>query len=202
MAGKIQLRLYEELNDFLPSDKRKIQFSYPLDNIRTAKELLCRLEVPEKDVELVLVNGTSVDLSCPLRDGDFVSVYPVFESLDVKPLLRVRGRPLRNIRFITGPKLLRLTGYLGLLGFDTLHAQSLTLEAAVRLMDEERRILLTKDPSLLKFPELSRIYLVQADRPKDQLYEVLSRFDLFDVAHFSGSQPMLNRILRSRTNPK
>jgi len=202
MAGKIQLRLYEELNEFLPPDKRKLRFACPIDKIRTVRELLKSLEVPEKDVELVLVNGTSVDLSCLLQDGDFVSVYPVFESLDVRPLLRVRGQPLRNIRIITGAKLLRLTGYLRLLGFDTIHSRSLTLERAVRQMAEDRRILLTRDPSLLEFPELSRIYLVQAARPKHQLLEVLSRFDLFDVVHFAGSQPMLNRILRSRTNPQ
>jgi len=128
MAGKIQLRLYEELNDFIPSDKRKLRFAYPIDKIRTVKELLDSLEVPDKDVELVLVNGTSEDLSCLLRDGDFVSVYPVFESLDVQPILRVRGQPLRSIRFVTGAKLLRLTGYLRLLGFETLHSRSLILE--------------------------------------------------------------------------
>jgi len=70
------------------------------------------------------------------------------------------------------------------------------------LIEEERRILLTRDPSWLKFPELSRIYLVQAASPKQQLLEVLSRFDLFDVVHFAGSQPILNRILRPGTIPQ
>ncbi|MBN1569100.1 MAG: twitching motility protein PilT [Acidobacteria bacterium] len=202
MAGEIHLRLYEELNDFLPACKKKVRFSCPLDSIRTVKELLKSLGAPEKDVELVLVNGVSVDLSCLLQDGDYVSIYPVFESLDIRPLLRVRRWPLRRIRFITGAGLLRLTGYLRLLGFETCHARSLSLDTAVRLTDEKRRILLTRDSSLLKYPELSRIYLVQAARPKDQLLEVLSRFDLFDAVYFSGSQPMLNRILKPRAVSK
>ncbi len=202
MAGKIQLRLYEELNDFLPIEKRKLRFAFPIEDVPTVKELLKRLGVPAKDVELVLVNGASVDSSCPLREGDFVSLYPVFESLDVRSLVRIREKSLREIRFLTGAGLLRLTGYLGRLGFESLYAESLTVEEAVRLTEVERKILLTRNSSLLKFPELSRIYLVRAIRPKAQLLEVLSRFDLFDVIHFSGLQPMLDRILKPKDSSK
>jgi uncharacterized protein len=202
MAGYIQLRLYEELNGSLPPDKQKIRFAHPLDNIHTVKELLRSLELPEKVIELVLVNGVSVDLSHRLHEGDFVSLYPVFESLDVSPLLRVREQPLRRIRFITHGRLLRLAGHLRLLGFDVLTPHSWTLEKIVFVAEEEQRILLTRDPLLLKFPELSRIYLVRAAGPNDQLLEVLTRFDLFDGMHFSGMQPMLSRILESRANSK
>jgi sulfur carrier protein ThiS len=202
MAGDIQLRLYEELNDSLPPDKRKIRFAHPLDNIRTVKELLSSLELTEKVVELVLVNGVSVDLSHPLHDGDFVSLYPVFESLDVRPLLRVREQTLRRVRFITYGRLLRLAGHLRLLGFDVLTPHAWTLERTVGVAEDEQRIVLTRDPSLLKIPELSRAYLVQAPGSNDQLLEVLTRFDLFDGVHFSGAQPMLSRILESRANSK
>ncbi len=124
MAAEIQLRLYEELNDALPPDKRKIRFAYPLENIKTVKELLKSINIPEGDVELVLINDASADFSTPLHDGDFVSIYPVFESWDIKSLIRVRDQPLRQIRFIAGTDLSCLADSLRTLGFDTLDSCS------------------------------------------------------------------------------
>jgi len=183
MEEQIYLRLYEELNDYLPPEKRKRRFACQLDGITTVEELLENLAIPEGEVELILVNGVSVDFSCLLKAGDFISIYPVFESFNVKALLRARKEPLRRTRFMAGPGLLRLTRYLRQLGFDAVDFRSRKLENMVRVAEEERRILLTRDPSLLKSPELSRIYLVRAARPRDQLLDVLSRFDLLDSVH-------------------
>jgi uncharacterized protein len=178
MAAEIQLRLYEELNDALPPDKRKIRFACPLENIDTVKDLLKSINIPEGDVELVLINDTSADFSCSLHDGDFVSIYPVFESWDIRPLIRVRDLPLRQPRFIAGTDLSALAGSLRTLGFDMLDSRYWDFEKLVHVAEEERRIFLTRDPSLSKSPRLSRVYLVRASDPKDQLREVLTRFDL------------------------
>ena len=202
MAAEIYIRFYEELSDFLPPDKIKTRFTYPLGNIRTVKELLHGLSVPEKVVELVLIDGASVDFSCQLKDKDFVSVYPVFESLDVRSLVRVREDPLRRTRFILSAGLIRLGRYLNLLGFDALEAQSWPLKKIVRVAEKERRILLTRDLSLFNYRELSRIYLVRAAEPKNQLREILSRFDLYDAIHFSGTQPLLAGLLTARAESK
>ena len=67
----------------------------------------------------MLANGVSVDLEAAVADGDQISVYPVFESLDVSPLLRLRRYPLRQTRFFADAQLGRLARYLRLLGFDT-----------------------------------------------------------------------------------
>jgi hypothetical protein len=178
MVAEIQLRLYEELNDALPPEKRKVRFAYPLENIRTVKDLLKCIGVPESDVELVLINDASADFASPLRDRDFVSVFPVFESYDIKPLIRVREQPLRQTRFIAGVDLSCLAESLRSLGFDTIDSGSWELEKIVRVAEEEGRILLTRDPSSAKSPQLSRVYLVRASDPEDQLREVLTRFDL------------------------
>ena len=45
-------------------------------------------ELPEVDV--ILVNGESVDFTHIVCNGDCISVYPVFESLDIIPVLRRR----------------------------------------------------------------------------------------------------------------
>ena len=180
MAAEIHLRLYEELNSFLPPERRKRRFAWPVKGINTVEEMLASLGVPGDQVELVLVNGNSVDFSHHIKAGDFVSVYPVFESFDIKPLLRVRSRPLRRTRFIVMPDLLQLARYLRALGYSALDAGSWTIEKIIRVAEEEKRILLTKNFIPAQFAALSRVYPVQASRPGKQLAEVLSRLDLMD----------------------
>jgi uncharacterized protein len=173
MAGEMHLRFYEELNDYLPPDKRNREFAYPLNGKASIRQVLETLGVPVQEVELVLVNGLSDSLSRVLRAGDRVSVYPVFESLDVTSLLRIRKDPLRQTRFITDSGLSRLAFYLRFLGFDVLIEDPVSLAVA----EEERRILLTTDPASLS-SGLSRVYVVRKTEPREQLKEVLSRLDL------------------------
>ena len=182
MTAEIRLRIYEELNEYLPPDKRRRRFTYPLDGAASVHALLKDLAVPEKEVELVLVNGASVDFSFPLHEGDHVSVYPVFESFNVKPLLRVRSQPLRETRFITGSSLSPLARHLRRLGFDVFDARRAPVEDVVCKAEVERRIVLSQNPAVLETSGLSRAYLVRAAEVKDQVFEVLARFDLFDTA--------------------
>jgi sulfur carrier protein ThiS len=178
MTAQVHLRLYEELNDFLPPGRRKRRFTCRLRSHTTVEKLLADLGVPADRVELVMVNGDSVDFSCPLKDGDFVSVYPVFESFDVKSLVRVRAGTLRRIRFLVTPDVARLGRCLRILGYDVLDAGNRPPEETIRVSEEEKRILLTGDPSLAQSKDLSRVYLIRELRPREQLYEILSRFDL------------------------
>ena len=188
MSAEIHLRFYEELNDYLPPEKRKRNFAYSFEETINVGQMLNSLGVPCSEVELVLVNGSSVDLWCSLKSGDRVSLFPVFESFDVKPLLRIRDEPLRKTRFIADPRLRRLALYLRFLGFDAT-VRSLTQEG-----EEDRRIVLTTDAALLPF-SLPRVYIVRKMKPREQLQEILSRFDLGDPARFSTAQLWFARLL-------
>jgi sulfur carrier protein ThiS len=194
MSPEIYLRFYEELNDFLPPSGRKRRFAYELSAGLTVRKLLSELGVPPGRVELVLINGNSAAFSDILELGDFVSVFPVFESFDIGELVRMRGRPLRRTRFLAGPRLMRLAGYLRLLGFDTVDCQSWPIEKIVRVSETERRIVLTRDPALMKSPDFSRIYLVRKLTPKMQLVEVLSRFDLYNSTRASRLHSIIDDI--------
>lgn len=55
----------------------------------------------------------------------FKEIYPVFESLDISPIIRLRAKPLRKIRFIVHVNLGKLAKKLRLLGFDTLYKNNL-----------------------------------------------------------------------------
>jgi len=183
-------RFYAELNDFLPQERRFVTFTYPFDLSPSVKDAIEALGVPHTEVDLILANGESVDFSYVLRDDDRISVYPVFESIDITPLVRVRPRPLRQTRFVLDTHLGRLAVYLRMLGFDTLYRNDYRDEELARISSEERRILLTRDRGLLKRNAVTRGYCVRSTEPRQQLIEVLRRFDLF------GSLAPFQRCLR------
>jgi uncharacterized protein with PIN domain len=173
-----RFRFYEELNEFLPADRRKREFESRFARAATVKNAIEALGVPHTEVELILVNGESVDFGYRMREGDRVSVYPVFEALDVRPLLRVRPAPLRLTRFIADAHLGGLARLLRMLGFDTLYDNAYSDEEIRRLAAEEHRIVLTRDRALLLCKTITHGCFVHARKPQDQLREIVQRLQL------------------------
>ena len=98
MDSTLYVRLYEELNDYLPGEKRKRTFSLSLKGPTTVEEAIYLLGVPPEEVDLVLVNGESVPFSHLAQDGDRISIYPIFESLDVSTVTMLRDESLLAIK--------------------------------------------------------------------------------------------------------
>ena len=97
---RVDVRFYAELNDFLPLWKRKRTTTCYFEVSGSIKDMTEALGVPHTEVDLILANGESVDFSYRVQDGDKISVYPVFESIDIPSLVRLRPVPLREVRFI------------------------------------------------------------------------------------------------------
>jgi uncharacterized protein with PIN domain len=175
----VQLRFYEELNDFLPPERRKVDFTHELTRRTSVKDLIESFGVPHAEVEVILVNGRSVDFSYIVQPDDRISVYPVFESLYISPLIRLRERPLRHPRFVVDANLGQLARYLRLLGFDTLYRNSYTDQEVARIARDEQRIVLTRDRALLQHKIITRGSFVRAVKPREQVREILARLDLY-----------------------
>jgi hypothetical protein len=178
----ISFRFYAELNDFLPPARRGVTFPYPLEAPAAVKDLIEAAGVPHTEVDLILANGRSVGFDYPVQDGDRISVYPVFESLDITPILRVRPEPLRRTRFVLDTHLGKLAAYLRLMGFDALYRNDFSDEELADTAQSEHRIVLTKDRGLLKRSQVTHGYCVRATDPQQQLVEVFRRFDLHGAA--------------------
>ncbi len=174
-----RFRFYEELNDFLPPQRRKLEFEYSFDGHPGIKDPIEAIGVPHTEVELILVNGQSVGFDCPLQDADRVSVYPMFECLDVSPLLRLRPEPLRRPAFVLDVHLGRLARMLRMLGFDVLYRNDLDDPEIVRISVEQKRTILTRDRRLLFARVITRGAWLHSTDPEQQLHEVLDRFDLY-----------------------
>ncbi len=172
-------RFYAELNDFLPPERRGVAFPHEFSGGPSVKGVIESLGVPHTEIDLILADGESVDFSWILRDGARVSVYPVFESIDITPLARVRPAPLREIRFILDGHLGRLARYLRMLGFDASWRSDARDEEIARVAAAEQRIVLTRDSGLLERRIVSHGYRVREVDPRRQLAEVVHRLDLF-----------------------
>ena len=173
-----EFRFYEELNDFLPPDKRKRSFAHNFAGTPSVKDSIESIGVPHSEIDLILVNGESVDFKFRLEGGERVAVYPVFERFDISPLLRLRPRPLRNPRFILDVHLGKLARYLRLLGFDTLYRNDYEDATIIAISVAQQRIILTRDVGLLKHGSVTRGYWVRGTRPKRQLQEIIQVFYL------------------------
>jgi len=175
---KVFVRFYEELNDFIRADWRKRQIERQLGHRTTTKDLIESFGVPHTEVDLILVNGVSVDFAHRVDDGDIISVYPVFESFDISEVTRLQERPLRDLRFIADCHLGKLAGKMRLLGFDVEYRNDIDDDELATAVVNDKRVLLSRDRRLLMRKIIDRGYLVRSQSPEEQVSEVIRRFDL------------------------
>ena len=175
---QVAFRFYEELNDLLPFKYRKKRFEYNIATNTSVKDAIESLGVPHTEIDLILVNSNSVDFSYNLKESDYVSVYPKFESFDISELTKIRSEPLRKIKFILDVHLGKLAKYLRLLGFDTFYHNNLDDPEIIEIAKTEKRIILTRDLGILKNTKVTHGYWLRSQDSKEQLKEVIQRFDL------------------------
>jgi len=176
-----EFRFYEELNDFLSPDKKKKSFSYSFHGSPSVKDIIEAIGVPHTEVDLIVVNGSPVDFSHRIENADRVAVYPVFEAFDIRAISPLRKKPLRNPRFILDIHLGRLARYMRMLGFDALYQNSWSEVHIADIAADEGRIVLSKDRGLLKRKSITRGYCVRSGYWREQLDEVMQRFDLYGL---------------------
>lgn len=178
---QITCRFYEELNDFLPLDCRKREFSSTISIGQSVKDKIESLGIPHTEVDLILVNGQSVGFDHGLRDGDRMSVFPMFESLDITGLTRLRQLPLRKPRFMADHNIRDVVKMLRALGLDVIENKDLSPAEMVGTAISENRILLTGNRQLLKLKRVTHgIFVRQADR-ENQVQMIVRKLCLEDL---------------------
>jgi len=183
-------RFYAELNDFLPPGRRSVAFAREFELSASVKDMIEALGVPHPEISLILVNGRPVDFTWQVQDGDMISVYPPWHSIDVTGTTRVPARALHEARFVLDIHLGRLARYLRMLGFDAVYHTTCSDEDLAEMCSGEDRMLLTRDRGLLKRAAIGKGYYVRETDPRRQFSEVVRRFDL------SGAVSPFRRCLR------
>ena len=178
--GHVEIRAYAELGDFLAPQERGRTIRRPFRPHQTVKDVVEAAGIPHTEVDLVVVGGEPVGFDHRPAAGDRLAVYPVFETLDIGPITRLRPAPLRDPRFVVDVHLGRLARLLRLVGLDARWASDLEDDELVAISRAQRRIVLTRDRGLLKRRLVTHGLFVRSDRPLDQVVDVLRRLDLGD----------------------
>jgi uncharacterized protein with PIN domain len=121
-----------------------------------------------------------VDFGYFLQDGDRVSVYPVFESVNVENVTRLRQIPLRKTRFVADINLGDIVKYMRALGYDVHFDPSLSNREIIKISKKENRIILTKSRQLLKFKEVTHGVFVRPGTLEQQIRRII---DYLDIRH-------------------
>ena len=87
-----------------------------------------------------------------------MAVYPVFERLDIGPVVRLRPKPLRQTRFILDVHLGKLARDLRMLGFDCAYRPDWRDAAIIDRSLADGRIILTRDVGILKQSRVTHGY--------------------------------------------
>ncbi|HET6558840.1 MAG TPA: Mut7-C RNAse domain-containing protein [Prolixibacteraceae bacterium] len=180
--NQVAFRFYEELNDYLPENMRKVWIESAVNKGCTVGEKIHAYGLPLDEVDLVLVNQQSRGFDYPLMDGDRVSVYPQFELLNVSETTQVREKALRNPRFICDVHLGKLCKYLRMLGWDTHYSNQYTPEDIIGLAKEENRMILSRNVLFSRNKEVERFWWVRSADSLEQLKDIVIRLDLSEQA--------------------
>jgi uncharacterized protein with PIN domain len=178
--AKGTFRFYEELNDFLPKHRRKTTFGAEFRGKRSIKDMIEALGVPHTEIDLILVDGKSVDFNYILQNGDRVSVYPVFETLNIADVTLLRKIPLRRNKFIADINLGRIVKYMRVLGFDIYYDSLLSNREIIEISKRENRIILTKSRKLLKFKDVTHGIFIRPGTTTEQIRRIIDYLDIKD----------------------
>jgi len=178
--NQVFFRFYEELNDYLPDEERKVWIEYFFKDRMNIQDAIQSFGVPPGEIDLILVNQQSKSFDYLLQDGDRISVYPVFELFDLSGISRLREKPLRNPTFICDVHLGRLCKYLRMLGWDTLYSNHFTPDEMIAISLRERRIILSRSYRLTRHKEVSHSYRIRSSDSLEQVKDLISKLDLSD----------------------
>ena len=163
-------RFHEELNDFLPRERREQAFATDCARAATTKHMIEALGVPHTEVGRLLVNGEPGSFDRLLEEGDTVTAYPqCADSLSPR-------------RFVADAHLGALARLLRMAGFDTLYDNGYRDEEIVAIANREGRTVLTRDRELLKRREVEHGCYLHAIAPQAQLRELSGRLALAPLA--------------------
>ena len=158
------------LEAFLPRARRGTSFTSELARAATLKNAIEAIGIPHTEVAAVRVNGVLATLARIVRSDDAIEVFGWTDTGAIQPI--------PHFYFVADAHLGALARYLRMLGFDTLHSDTIA-DSDIRLLAaEQHRVVLTRDRELLKCTDVLAGCYVRALKPEQQLREVASRFDL------------------------
>ncbi len=174
-----------DLEWFLSSRREAGPVHLSFEDHQSAKHLIESLGVPHVEVGDVQADQKHVSLNYLPRDHEKLEVFPP-----------TPGSPLEPPRFMLDNHLGRLAAFLRMLGFDSVYHNDFEDAEMVRLLENDPRILLTRDRQLLMRKAVLFGYCLRSLEPVEQLEEVVRRFQLGPLTHPFTRCLRCNGVLR------
>ena len=177
-----RLHFHAALKDFIKPALRNKVMTHDLNRKASIKDVIESCNVPHTEIDLIVVNGTSVGFEYIVQNDDDIHVYPDLPAIPHhagNTLLHLSPKIPANPRFIVDVNLGRLARYLRLLGFDCLYRNDFDDQSIAATSSKTQRIVLTRDRKLLQRKIIIYGYFVRAETPKIQVREILNKFNLF-----------------------
>ncbi|SPD74953.1 conserved hypothetical protein [uncultured Desulfobacterium sp.] len=172
----VTLSFFNELKDLITARRRNSRIELRFNDKRSVKDLIESVGVPHTEVDIILVNGKSVDFRYSIHDGDSICVYPVCETeepsgaIHLAPISRLRGR------FIADTNIHDIVRYMRALGLDVYFNPSLSPRGIIDISRQEDRIILTRSKSLLKHNDAVIGFLLRRGQVEAQIRDIINRF--------------------------
>jgi uncharacterized protein with PIN domain len=153
-------------------------FRYHFDRKASIKDVIESLGIPHPLIDKLTVNGLEVGFEYILRDEDIIEATPLTPPVNPFVPTILRPEPINRIAFVVDVNVGKLALYLRTLGFDTVYGNDARNGILAGIAYAQKRILLTRDISLLKRKIVMHGYLPRGQDPARQLIEVVRLYDL------------------------
>jgi uncharacterized protein with PIN domain len=159
-----------------------LSFMHNFDRKASIKDVIESLGVPHPVIGKLTVNGRNVGFDYILRDKDIVEAFPL--TPPVNPLVPniLRPKAMDRVAFAVDVNVGKLALHLRTLGFDTEYGSDTDGGKIAETAHSQKRIILTRDTSLLKRKIIMHGYLLRSQEPAMQLIEVMRLYDLSSQA--------------------
>lgn len=144
----------------------------------SVKDKVEALGVPHTEVDVILVNGRSVGFDYILEDGDYISVYPMTETLKIPDITHLRCLPTGSPRFIADINIHDIARTMRALGLDVFQDSALSPQEIVDISINEKRIILTTSRQLLKRKRVVHGIFVRQSNREAQIQKIVNCFSL------------------------
>ncbi len=150
----------------------------PVTRSTSIKDAIEAFGLPHTEIGSLSCNGSMIDFSKRVEDNDRFAIYPITAPWDIAQPTLLRPAWLHEVRFIVDVNVGRLARYLRMTGFDTLYNPCWTDREILLSLENDPRILLTRNLDLLKRKQIVYGRCIRATAPADQLREVLHLYNL------------------------
>jgi uncharacterized protein with PIN domain len=154
-------------------------FLHHFDRKASIKDVIESLGIPHPVIGRLKVNGREVGFDHILHHMDVVEASPLTPPVDPLVPSLLRPEPLDRFAFVVDINVGKLALYLRTLGFDTVYDSDTRDFQLAAIAQTQKRILLTRDTSLLKRKIVMHGYLVREQDPCRQIVEIVRLYDLY-----------------------